>query len=529
MKYIKDEDIETLKLDINVLDQIIRNIGLQNAELGGVLGGKESYASNFYFDNGGVTTSSTYTPNQKRINNLFKNDWNPNGIRMLGFPHSHPGSHGYISKGDIEYATNILSNVDDCNILWVPIINTIAESDYFSLIPWYLKKRGKDIAINKGYLSLYAGKLKSVESRELKKLFYNEIMKSSKIEVLMLRSNKVEKLYSKRIGMMKNKSKEAGTGMKEQGDKSFDRIKGLYDLHVMKNSVLIIVGVGGAAEWVEQMARSSVSHFILIDPDTIEESNIATQQVYRKDIGRKKVKCLKDRILDINPDATVKIMSKKFQDIEDVEIKEKLKVYKNRLDDPRFLICGFTDDFYAQARVNRISLDLGIPSLCAQVYKEGRGAEITFTYPGITKACHRCILSKRYDYILNNKPSEKVTSHSTPIFATNRLNSIKGYVALAILHDGSSNKRWGKMLQRIGNRNLIQIRMDPDFSSELGIKTFDKTFDMGDKEKLFFDETLWLEQEPECDSSSGHVCPDCKGLGDLRELKNSFSDTRIIN
>ena len=47
----------------------------------------------------------------------------------------------------------------------------------------------------------------------------------------------------------------------------------------------------------------------------------------------------------------------------------------------RTLLCGCTDAFFAQAHVNRVGLHFGVPTLCAQVYAEGRGAEITFTFP----------------------------------------------------------------------------------------------------------------------------------------------------
>src|SRR5947209_191492 len=60
------------------------------------------------------------------------------------------------------------------------------------------------------------------------------------------------------------------------------------------------------------------------------------------------------------------------------------------------LLCGLTDSFWAQAQVNRLALHLGIPSLCAQQYQYGQAAEITFTYPGVTPACHRCMLNSRY-------------------------------------------------------------------------------------------------------------------------------------
>ncbi|MCH7734793.1 MAG: hypothetical protein IH961_06220 [Chloroflexi bacterium] len=136
------------------------------------------------------------------------------------------------------------------------------------------------------------------------------------------------------------------------------------------------------------------------------------------------------------------------------------------------LICGFTDNFEAQARGSRLALKLGLPYLAAQVYQAGRGAEITFFHPDVTPACHRCALRSRYEAYLKDGFQNDVTSDGTPIFATTRLNALKGFIAMAILHHGTDHPRWGELLERIGDRNLVQIRMDPQFE----LPVFDRVF-----------------------------------------------------
>ena len=182
------------------------------------------------------------------------------------------------------------------------------------------------------------------------------------------------------------------------------------------------------------------------------------------------------------------------------------------------LLCGFTDDFSAQARITRLALQFGLPSLCAQMYREGRVAEITFTYPGVTPACHRCMLSPRYRAYLEEGFRNTVTSDGSPIFATTRLNSLAGQIAMALLHHGTFHPRWGDMLRRIGNRTLVQLRLHPDVS----LKVFDRVFSGADTERVFFDEAVWLPQEPDPN------CPDCGGTGDLRTAKGTFADTRVM-
>ena len=124
------------------------------------------------------------------------------------------------------------------------------------------------------------------------------------------------------------------------------------------------------------------------------------------------------------------------------------------------LICGCTDSFPAQARASALALKLGSPYLARQLYKNGMAAEVYFNYPGVTKGgCQRCVMSSRYkaysDGFKNN-----VTSDGTPIFATSRVNSIKGQIALALLLYGEKGCVYGDMLGKIADRNFLLIRMN---------------------------------------------------------------------
>ena len=60
-------------------------------------------------------------------------------------------------------------------------------------------------------------------------------------------------------------------------------------------------GVGGTA--LEALARTGFKHFILVDFDKVDASNLNRQILYtQKDIGRNKVDAAKERVLSINPD-----------------------------------------------------------------------------------------------------------------------------------------------------------------------------------------------------------------------------------
>ena len=315
----------------------------------------------------------------------------------------------------------------------------------------------------------------------------------------------------------------------------FKRVTTAYDLERMRRSRIVGAGCGGARQSYEDMARAGVGQFVITDPDVAEESNIATQQVYLEEIGRAKVDCLADRILQINPGVHVVVYQKSLDEIDDAEFAELaltpmyrllpheggLAVDDESAEPPEItLVCGFTDNFYAQARVNRLALQFGLPSLAAALYQYGQAGEITFTYPGVTPACQRCILSPVYRAYLarDYKPSVAVPSAGAPIFATQQVNALKGMIALALLHHGTDHPVWGPMLSRIGNRTLVQIRMHPDAP----YKDFQKVLAGADTSRLFFGEAVWLPQEAD------PCCPDCGGTGDLRKAEGRFADTRIM-
>lgn len=75
----------------------------------------------------------------------------------------------------------------------------------------------------------------------------------------------------------------------------------------LASATVMVAGVGAVGGYcVEALARAGVGHFILIDFDVFEESNINRQLLATTaTLGQKKVLVAKDRILSINPQAVV--------------------------------------------------------------------------------------------------------------------------------------------------------------------------------------------------------------------------------
>lgn len=75
-----------------------------------------------------------------------------------------------------------------------------------------------------------------------------------------------------------------------------------------EDEMIHIVGVGSVGSTIaENLARCGISRMTFWDFDDVESHNISNQMFRQKDLGRKKVEALKDIILEINPEAEIKL------------------------------------------------------------------------------------------------------------------------------------------------------------------------------------------------------------------------------
>lgn len=84
---------------------------------------------------------------------------------------------------------------------------------------------------------------------------------------------------------------------------------GKESLERLKETCVAVVGLGGVGSYAaEVLARSSIGKFILIDFDTIGPSNLNRQIIaLHSTLGQPKTEVMRQRILDINPQALVTI------------------------------------------------------------------------------------------------------------------------------------------------------------------------------------------------------------------------------
>ena len=91
-------------------------------------------------------------------------------------------------------------------------------------------------------------------------------------------------------------------------------IIGKDGIEKLNKSKVAIFGLGGVGSFVtEGLVRAGIGSFILVDKDVYELTNL-NRQLYatKKTIGKPKVEVAKERILDINPKASIETLQKFF-------------------------------------------------------------------------------------------------------------------------------------------------------------------------------------------------------------------------
>jgi hypothetical protein len=282
--------------------------------------------------------------------------------------------------------------------------------------------------------------------------------------------------------------------------------------------------VGGAYGLTQDLVRCGLGSLTYVDFDRIDGSNPARQDFNSADIGRHKAEALAETLRHINPDVEVNYLLRDFCDIGSAEF----DVAFGHTD----LFIFATDFFPAQARGNLQALRLAKPAVWIGLYREGRAGEIVHWAPGVTPACYRCVCSSRYRAFAEQAnapasvPSANPSGAKTPgenapgagthipstggtILDLHLVDAIAGQIAVGLLTAGADN-RMGRLIHQLGNRNLLQVKIDPDY--RLGGKDIFAQY-LGDHPANFSFTTIALPMEAELD------CPDCRRLREQSERR----------
>ena len=115
----------------------------------------------------------------------------------------------------------------------------------------------------------------------------------------------------------------------------FERSIGLLgekNFNLIQEKTIAVFGLGGVGGTaLEALARTGFKHFVLVDFDKVDASNLNRQILYVfNDIGKNKVDAAKERVLSINPEADIKLYNIKAQDF---DFNQKIDFIVDAIDD----------------------------------------------------------------------------------------------------------------------------------------------------------------------------------------------------
>ena len=498
---------KTIKFSTNVLDDFRKNVGKYRAETGGMIASSKDsrLIDECYFDVHSRNTSGTFYYDVESMSEVFR-EWKANGYETNGIYHSHP--IGCIRPSYHDISTALLHlRFFELDYFYLPIFQN-ERRGFYTMYFYVVRQETDRLNVNLEYV------LKATEDGYV----YAPFKKWN-------RDYSIKQLDAYRDGI--NRQTENVVNKEAENNRYFTKVQTLYPDHVL-DKVIICIGTGGARSALENFARCGFRNYILMDADIVSPSNVVTQGVFISEMGKKKVEVIRRHIQDINPDARVVCVDRFLDDnMSDEEFKSYMDMFPGRKPTD-YLILGCTDNFEAQKRSSVLALKYGTPYLAAMMYKAGAAAELIFVYPGVTESCPRCLLGSRFEKYENGFEND-VDSSACTIFATERMNALKGYIALMLLmyHEAPGNV-FNDMLDSVKDRNFVQIRLNPNVKDILGIGIFDRVF-TGAERYTFMDETVWIPQKPDHPSNGYETCKLCGGTGHLEELYMKWPDTRNIN
>lgn len=103
----------------------------------------------------------------------------------------------------------------------------------------------------------------------------------------------------------------------EQNQDIFNRARlllGSEGMERIASKRVLLFGVGGVGSWcAESLVRTGIVHLTLVDADCVNITNVNRQlMATTQTVGRVKVEALRERLLEINPDAEITPIQKLF-------------------------------------------------------------------------------------------------------------------------------------------------------------------------------------------------------------------------
>ena len=155
---------------------------------------------------------------------------------------------------------------------------------------------------------------------------------------------------------------------------------GLDAQHRLKVSSVLCVGAGGlGSPTTMYLAAAGVGRIGIVDPDTVDASNIQRQLLHgTSDVGRKKIQSAKETLNAINPNVHIELHEERFEPVNAMALTGNYDL----------LIDG-SDNFPTRYLSNDVAVLLGIPNVHGSIFRfEG---QVSVFAPHLGSPCYRCL------------------------------------------------------------------------------------------------------------------------------------------
>lgn len=186
----------------------------------------------------------------------------------------------------------------------------------------------------------------------------------------------------------------------------FSRIEGIFETDILKDKLVTIIGLGtGGSMAAVELAKCAVGRFRLVDFDILEVHNVSRHACGLRDIGRLKIEAIRDEILNINPDAKIKIFNTDIT--KNIELLDQILKGSDMVlpctdnERSKFIINSRLIKFWKEEKIS-------IPAVYAGAYKRAFGGDIMRVIPGETP-CYDCVIGAlKKTFIWKSIPKSKV-------------------------------------------------------------------------------------------------------------------------
>ena len=152
------------------------------------------------------------------------------------------------------------------------------------------------------------------------------------------------------------------------GEGLFARSRGVLTDR-MRQAHILVAGCGSVGSYVaEHFVRCGAGEVTLLDPDTVDYSNLSRANFRSSDVGSLKIRALAERLISISPELKVNFVPKTLQDISHDEF--------NQLISGCDLVMSALDDRRAQLQINQWAYWHKKPAVFIGAFAKAHAGEI---------------------------------------------------------------------------------------------------------------------------------------------------------